>query len=387
MSDPVRASDVYQWGHLLAKAATATQSDLAVCATTGDVGGTPATALMVCEIGGGGTAGGGPETVTVRQGSRAAEAATSRAWYVSEVVKTDYALSAAVSAVQSGAWTVNANVTGGNVGVSSIPAVSAVQSGAWTIDANITAGNVGVSSLPSAVVSVSANPSQVVSVSAIPSIVASVSANPSQVVSVSAIPAVSAVQSGAWTANVSVSANVSQSVSVINASGTDAAFVQGNQAHDGTEVGNPVGIGFSAATNLPAAVASNDRVKAIADIRGRGIFRDAYPGELSNLTASATGTGSVTLVAAPGANIRVGMKGLDVFNGGTDQVTLALFAGTGTTNVRYRAVMVGNGGGFIKYFPDEGWTLAANSALNMSCSPAPGASGVHLNLHYGTIGT
>lgn len=174
MPDGIRPSYQMAGQWLLAKDVNDATNVLAVNCTTFVTGGTTVTALLASVFGAGGAGGSdvnivGPTTssagftrvvlvsdiaaaagisnVTAHQGSSGTEA-----WPV------QFLAAQSVHAIQSGAWAVAANITAGNVGISSAPAfsviqsgvwaVNAVQSGAWAVAANITAGNVGISSAP-----------------------------------------------------------------------------------------------------------------------------------------------------------------------------------------------------------------------------------------------
>lgn len=75
---------------------------------------------------------------------------------------------------------------------------------------------------------------------------------------------------------------------------TDGLNIEGDVAHDSIDSGNPVKIGFKAASTLPTGVATGDRVDAVADLYGRQLVTNIDDGmqvwKGANYTTQQTGT-------------------------------------------------------------------------------------------------
>lgn len=63
----------------------------------------------------------------------------------------------------------------------------------------------------------------------------------------------------------------------MDANGNLKVSAQGDVAHDGADVGNPIKVGSKAVTALPTAVTANDRANVISDLHGRPYARLGAP--------------------------------------------------------------------------------------------------------------
>jgi hypothetical protein len=75
---------------------------------------------------------------------------------------------------------------------------------------------------------------------------------------------------------------------------TDGLNIEGDVANDSIDSGNPVKIGFKAASTLPTGVATGDRVDGVADLYGRQLITNIDDGmqvwKGANYTTTQTGT-------------------------------------------------------------------------------------------------
>jgi hypothetical protein len=176
--------------------------------------------------------------------------------------------------------------------------------------------------------------------------------------------AVQAAQSGTWTLGANsgidigdVTINNTSGASAVNiqdggnsitvdgtVSVTDGLNIEGDVAHDSTDSGNPVKIGFQAENAVPAAVATGDRVNGIADTYGRQLIAHIDPGmqvwKSANPTTTQTGADiwtpssgkkivitylAISSYATTGARVIIWLGGSadSTYTAGTDQLVWA----------------------------------------------------------------
>jgi hypothetical protein len=125
---------------------------------------------------------------------------------------------------------------------------------------------------------------------------------------------------------------------------TTGTFTVGNVAHDVADTGNPVKIGLRAEAALPTAVATDDRVNAIADVFGRQLVAHIDAGmqvwKSANYTTQQTGASvwtpsagkkicvtylAVSSYATTSARVIIwlGASGDTTYTAGTDQLIWA----------------------------------------------------------------
>lgn len=143
-----------------------------------------------------------------------------------------------------------------------------------------------------------------------------------------------------------------------------ASNATGNVAHDGVDSGNPVKVGGRARTSDVTAVAADDRADAITDILGKQVVLPyALPGSATDGTANSTGTSNTSVIAAPGAGIRLYITTLVVTNAhATVGTKVSIKDGTTTRLTVYAAA---NGGGAAIKLPTP-LRLTANTALQFA---------------------
>ncbi len=140
---------------------------------------------------------------------------------------------------------------------------------------------------------------------------------------------------------------------------------RGNKAHDEGDAGNPVKVGARARTALPAAVAQDDRVDAIADKHGRQLATVAPLDERVSATlnrtnetagqlfaALAEGAYVVTAIMVDNASATVGTK-VEILDG---------------ASVKWKGYAGVLGGGFVVSEPNGLFVGSKNTKLEAKCA-------------------
>jgi hypothetical protein len=143
-----------------------------------------------------------------------------------------------------------------------------------------------------------------------------------------------------------------------------ASNATGNVAHDGVDSGSPVKIGARARTSDITAVAADDRTDAVADILGKTVVMPyALPGAATDGTANSTGTGDTSVIAAPGAGVRLYITCITVTNAHATVGTKVSIKDGTTAKLKVYAAAAG--GGAIIPLPVP-LRLTANTALQFA---------------------
>ena len=147
----------------------------------------------------------------------------------------------------------------------------------------------------------------------------------------------------------------------------DVDIVGGLVAHDGADSGNPVKVGARAISADITAVAANDRIDALTSLLGKALVLPyALPSAEQKGTANSTGTGDTSVIAAPGAGLRLYITTLIITNAHATVGTKVQIK-SGTTSTGYPRVYAAEaGGGASIHFPKP-LRLAANEALQFAC--------------------
>ncbi len=192
-------------------------------------------------------------------------------------------------------------------------------------------------------------------------------------------------QSGTWTVQPGNTANttawkvdgsaVTQPVSLasvpshaVTNAGTFAtqAAAAGDVAHDAVDSGNPSKIGMQARTTDPTAVASADRVNAIADTLGKQVV---LPGAVHDRTLSGranfTNTTAADIIAAQGAGIRIVVTQIAVSNAHATVGTKVEIRDGTTVKISMQAA--GAGGGWVQAGGYPLFLSTANTAVTARC--------------------
>lgn len=142
-----------------------------------------------------------------------------------------------------------------------------------------------------------------------------------------------------------------------------ASNAAGDVAHDGIDSGNPVKIGAVAESTEITAVADGDRTNLMATLNGKLVNHPyAVPERYtSGVTAAITGTANTSVIAAPGAGLKLYVTHVLVTNSHATVGTVVEIK-NGTT-VLYRGNAAAAGGGFSVTLPVP-LVLTANTALN-----------------------
>lgn len=142
-----------------------------------------------------------------------------------------------------------------------------------------------------------------------------------------------------------------------------ASNAAGDVAHDTADSGNPLKIGAVAESTEQTAVGDGDRVNLMADTVGKLVVSpyavsDRYT---DGVTAAITGTSNTSVIAAPGAGLKLHITSVIVTNSHATVGTVVELK-DGTT-VKHRAYAREDGGGFVLSFPTP-IVLTANTAFN-----------------------
>ena len=117
---------------------------------------------------------------------------------------------------------------------------------------------------------------------------------------------------------------------------TTGQYVVGNIAHDTTDSGNPVKIGFKAESSLPTAVVDGDRVNGTADVFGRQLIANIDAGmqvwKSANYTTQQTGA----TIWTPSSTKKVVVTCLSVASYATTTGRVIIWFG-GTADTTYSA--------------------------------------------------
>ena len=160
-------------------------------------------------------------------------------------------------------------------------------------------------------------------------------------------------------------------------------FAQGAVTSDGVDSGNPVKVGFKAASATPTAVAAADRVDAWGDLNGRQVITADYPGVSSNVTKTVSTTTAFTILSAAGAGLFNFVDSLWFSNGGSALVRFDLRDGAGGT-VFWSGYLAANGGGVALQLKKGLKQPTSNTLLEGVLSAVPGANDVRINIEYHT---
>lgn len=138
--------------------------------------------------------------------------------------------------------------------------------------------------------------------------------------------------------------------------------VMGSRAHDATDADEPVKIGGRARSTVITSVASDDRTDAIYTLQGYGVNHPfALPQSALTGTASSTGTGDTSVIAAQGAGITVNVTTISIYNDSTTNTYVNIKDGATT---RLVLPAPAKGGAVVSLpFPLR---LTANTALNFA---------------------
>lgn len=153
-------------------------------------------------------------------------------------------------------------------------------------------------------------------------------------------------------------------VTIVNATGSSAAYIRGDIASGSTDTDYPISIGGRCVTAEPATAAAGQRVAAWFDRFGRLVVVQGHSEEATPVTDSISATATASLIAAPGAGQSLHIASILASNMSTATGNLArcdFKDGSGGT-IRVRGVAGINGGGFM-WRPLRPWKMTANSAL------------------------
>ncbi len=150
--------------------------------------------------------------------------------------------------------------------------------------------------------------------------------------------------------------------------GANALEVVGDVAHDAAVAGNPVLLGVEARSASPTAVASGDVVRLIADLLGKQIVLPfANPENFVEGSATLTGTGDVSIIAAAGAGVRNYVTECSGSNTSGTAVRVDIKDGT---TIKRSFFLAASGGGFVWNSPYFCFRGTANTAVQMALSAA-----------------
>lgn len=144
------------------------------------------------------------------------------------------------------------------------------------------------------------------------------------------------------------------------------ADVEGNVAHDTADSGNPLKIGTRARNAVLTSAANDDRTDAVGTLQGYVItYPYALPQSALTGTASSTGTGDTSVIAAQGAGITINVTTITVYNDSTTNTFVNIKDGATTRLV----VPAPAKGGAMVTLPSP-LRLTANTALNFASASA-----------------
>ncbi len=137
----------------------------------------------------------------------------------------------------------------------------------------------------------------------------------------------------------------------------------GDIAHDAADSGNPVKVGGVAETTEQTAVADGDRANLMTDLNGKLVTQPYSVPERSTdgLTAAITGTSNTSVIAAPGAGLRIYITQIIVTNSHATVGTLVELKSA--TTVKVRGYAREDGGGYTIHYPKP-LRLGVNEAFN-----------------------
>jgi hypothetical protein len=142
--------------------------------------------------------------------------------------------------------------------------------------------------------------------------------------------------------------------------------VNGTVAHDAADSGNPVKLGTRARSSDVGAVTENDRADLLSTLLGKLLTQPyALPTNLTKGSANSTGTGDTSVIAAPGAGLRLYITSLVITNAhATVGTKVQLKSGATTTGYpRFYAAAAGGGWGGTLPAPLR---LGVNEALQFA---------------------
>lgn len=144
--------------------------------------------------------------------------------------------------------------------------------------------------------------------------------------------------------------------------------VAGAAAHDAAISGNPTRIAGRAVSADITAVATGDTTDLIADLNGKQVVLPFSIPEnfTSGATAAITTTTSTSVIAAPGAGIRLYVTSLLVTNSHASVSTLVTITDGSAGTTLYAGNAQAAGGGFAISLPTP-LRLTANTALHAVC--------------------
>ena len=112
------------------------------------------------------------------------------------------------------------------------------------------------------------------------------------------------------------------------ASAVDALAVGGGTPHDSVDSGNPIKVGFKAASALPTAVASADRANGISDLFGRQLVSHIDPAMQiwkSYNDTSSRAAGSAQIIWTPASGKKIAITSVIISTYGTTSARMFLF--------------------------------------------------------------
>lgn len=143
----------------------------------------------------------------------------------------------------------------------------------------------------------------------------------------------------------------------------------GNVAHDAADSGNPTKVGARARTELPAAVAQNDRADLMTDKHGRLLVTPAPRDQHGDGRVNLTNTTATNVLAAPGASTIWAVTEILVQNHSSSVNTKVEIIDNETTRMVISAYK--EGGGAAPPAPANGvhfYSAEANKAIKAKCA-------------------
>lgn len=120
------------------------------------------------------------------------------------------------------------------------------------------------------------------------------------------------------------------------ASAVDAAAVGGGTPHDSVDSGNPVKMGWKAASALPTAVANADRANGISDLYGRQLTSHIDPAMQVWKSANYTSTQTGTTIWDPAGGKKIAIQYLAISSYATTAARVIIWFGA-TADTTYTA--------------------------------------------------
>lgn len=120
--------------------------------------------------------------------------------------------------------------------------------------------------------------------------------------------------------------------SLVDETGTnavDAVAVGGGTPHDSVDSGNPIKVGFKAATALPTAVASADRTNGTSDVFGRQLVTHIDAGMANWKQVEATTSQTGTAIWTPAGGKKIAVTSVLITTGGTTAGVVTIWFGAG----------------------------------------------------------